>query len=227
MTAIALSKFLAAEFNTYIRDDLLMTAPAKATVVGNTFDVASPNSIEEIHPSALATGIEKTTTLGHVASNPCCILKKTALFTIADNANVVVTGWAADRNDSVGGVAMFSSGANDQLVIRETATYDVGVQARWTSNATNTIRVLYVIANGTVPGSASGIISSVEVGLTAAAGLSFDNPILCEARFFIATGTVLRVIALQNSGAPLDLRGSAQLPMYFWARKVPDHGGDI
>lgn len=50
MTAIAHSVFSAAQFNTHIRDNLLETAPAKATQSGTIFCGTGPNGIAERFP---------------------------------------------------------------------------------------------------------------------------------------------------------------------------------
>lgn len=49
-TAVAGSVFQAAQFNTYIRDNLNETAPAKATVPGSIFAVTGTNAIAERTP---------------------------------------------------------------------------------------------------------------------------------------------------------------------------------
>jgi len=47
MTAVAGSVFTAAQFNTYIRDNLNETAPAKATTAGSHFAVSDTNQIAQ------------------------------------------------------------------------------------------------------------------------------------------------------------------------------------
>lgn len=47
MTAVAGSVFTAAQFNTFIRDNLLETAPAKATTAGRHFAATGLNTIAE------------------------------------------------------------------------------------------------------------------------------------------------------------------------------------
>ena len=47
MTAVANSVFTAAQFNTFVRDNLNETAPAKATTAGSHFAVAGVNQIAE------------------------------------------------------------------------------------------------------------------------------------------------------------------------------------
>lgn len=52
MTAVASTVFTAAQFNTYVRDNLNETAPAKATVAGQIFVSTAANSIAARTPAA-------------------------------------------------------------------------------------------------------------------------------------------------------------------------------
>lgn len=62
MTAVAGSVFTAAQFNTYVRDNLNETAPAKATTAGSYFVGTGSNSIEErIFSDAIVETSEGTT----------------------------------------------------------------------------------------------------------------------------------------------------------------------
>lgn len=61
MTAIAGSVFTAAQFNQFIRDNLLETAPAKATTAGAHFAVSGVNAIEERISATSATLASDTT----------------------------------------------------------------------------------------------------------------------------------------------------------------------
>lgn len=62
MTAIAGSVFTAAQFNTFVRDNLAETAPAKATTPGAHFAVSATNQItERVASAATNTGTGQTT----------------------------------------------------------------------------------------------------------------------------------------------------------------------
>lgn len=62
MTAIAGSIFTAAQFNTFVRDNLAETAPAKATTPGSFFATSASNQIAERIPNAsVALGADTTT----------------------------------------------------------------------------------------------------------------------------------------------------------------------
>jgi hypothetical protein len=62
MTAVANSTFTAAEFNTYVRDNLNETAPAKSTGAGGYFVGNAVNSIAERRASSAADLTAGTTT---------------------------------------------------------------------------------------------------------------------------------------------------------------------
>lgn len=58
MTAVAGTLFPAADFNTFVRDNMAQTAPEKATTPGSIFAVTGENEIEERTPGAY-TDFEK------------------------------------------------------------------------------------------------------------------------------------------------------------------------
>ena len=62
MTAVASSVFTAAQFNTFLRDNLNETAPAKATTSGAYFVVSGTNEITERIPATVNTLVSETTT---------------------------------------------------------------------------------------------------------------------------------------------------------------------
>lgn len=62
MTATPNTAFTAAQFNTHIRDNLLETAPAKATAVGSLFAVSATNQIQQRTPTGSTVGTTQTTT---------------------------------------------------------------------------------------------------------------------------------------------------------------------
>jgi len=62
MTAIAGSVFTASQFNTFVRDNLAETAPAKATTPGSFFATSATNQIAERIPNASVNLTPDTTT---------------------------------------------------------------------------------------------------------------------------------------------------------------------
>lgn len=66
MTAVANTAFTAAQFNTFIRDNLLETAPAKATTPGSYFVTTDTNNIEErVAQSQIISMAESTTSTSY------------------------------------------------------------------------------------------------------------------------------------------------------------------
>lgn len=66
MTAVANTAFTAAQFNTYVRDNLLETGPAKATTAGSIFVGTGANSIAERLPTnQFVTNIETTSSTSY------------------------------------------------------------------------------------------------------------------------------------------------------------------
>ena len=61
MTAVAGNAFTAAQFNTYVRDNLLETAPAKATATGGHFVSTGANAIAERFPQAALVSANEST----------------------------------------------------------------------------------------------------------------------------------------------------------------------
>lgn len=62
MTAVANAVFTAAQFNTHVRDNLLETAPAKATAAAGIFVTTGANAIAERFPTAETQATSGTTT---------------------------------------------------------------------------------------------------------------------------------------------------------------------
>lgn len=62
MTATANSAFTAAQFNTHVRDNLLETAPAKATTAGRHFVATGANAIAEREVKQAQVATAQTTT---------------------------------------------------------------------------------------------------------------------------------------------------------------------
>lgn len=62
MTAVSNSVFTAAQFNTFIRDNLNETAPAKATTSGAHFAVSGTNEISERYSATASVLVNESTT---------------------------------------------------------------------------------------------------------------------------------------------------------------------
>jgi hypothetical protein len=64
MTAVANNVFTAAQFNTHVRDNLLQTAPGKATTAGRIFVTTAANTIEERPVNSATVVTAQSTTTG-------------------------------------------------------------------------------------------------------------------------------------------------------------------
>lgn len=62
MTAVANTAFTAAQFNTYVRDNLNTTAPAVATAAGRLIVTTGLNAVTERVPDVATIGTSQTTT---------------------------------------------------------------------------------------------------------------------------------------------------------------------
>lgn len=61
MTAVANAVFSSSQYNTHVRDNLLETAPAKATAAGTYFVATGPNHIQERVPSTQEVSTNEST----------------------------------------------------------------------------------------------------------------------------------------------------------------------
>ncbi len=132
MTAIANSVFTAAQFNTHVRDNLLETAPAKATTNGRYFVATGTNSIAERASDTAFIGTSETTT--STSYTDLATVGPSVTVTTGTRAFVVVTSFA--NNGTAGTSNSFayeisgatSSAANDNhrgIYVREGNTTGV------------------------------------------------------------------------------------------------------
>lgn len=86
MTAVANSVYTAAQFNAHVRDNLLETAPAKATAAGQLFVSTGVNAIAARTPAVARVATGQTTTSVNSFGD---------LSTVGPTVSSVVTGSAA------------------------------------------------------------------------------------------------------------------------------------
>lgn len=102
MTATANTAFTAAQFNTYVRDNLNETAPAKATVAGQIFVATGANAIaaRTISPATVLTAEStgSTTFAALTTAGP------TAASVVTGTQALVIISCQTDNN-SAGGVS--------------------------------------------------------------------------------------------------------------------------
>ncbi len=128
MTATSGSVFTAAQFNTYVRDNLLETAPAKATAAGQLFVSTAANAIaaRTVGADFIATQETSTsTTYTNLATNgPAVTATTSASAIVAIYATLQVTGGTAAWM-SYGITGATTSAENDNRAI-EVAANAVG-----------------------------------------------------------------------------------------------------
>lgn len=98
MTAVAGNVFTAAQFNTHIRDNLLETGPAKATVAGRFLVTAGANSIAE----RVITQAEVLTSESTTATSNTDLATVGPTVTVTTGTAALVF-WSCEMFNNVGG----------------------------------------------------------------------------------------------------------------------------
>lgn len=110
MTAVAGSVFTAAQFNTFIRDNLAETAPAKATTPGSFFTTSATNQITERVPAQATVNTSETTT--STTFTDLATVGPTVTVTTGVQALIVVSAEISNNTASQAGrIAVDISGA--------------------------------------------------------------------------------------------------------------------
>ncbi|MFE6846576.1 hypothetical protein [Streptomyces sp. NPDC057686] len=122
MTAVANTAFTAAQFNTYVRDNLLETAPAKAANHGGYFVTSSANSIVERKALSAAVDTAEGATVSG-SFDDLTTAGPTVTITTGSNA-IVFTSCRSYGNKTdqwqimgvdVSGASTFAASDNDSL----------------------------------------------------------------------------------------------------------------
>jgi hypothetical protein len=224
MTAVAHTAFPATSFNTYVRDNLLESAPAKATTQFSTFRVGQRiNSIDQV----AAAQIESNTAgvaqgAGSIASNPTAIAGIVESTIIATGTDTVLSNLImGTRDDTLAGRPMFSLSNPDRIVIQKTALYDCGMIVEWDTATGGTMRVGYILANTTSP-----VSPLPTVGLAGAIKPAAFGPVMrMRGVLPLVKGDIIRLLVWHDNGSSCFLAPSPQYPLYFWVRALPQHGG--
>ena len=161
MTAVANSTFTAAQFNTYVRDNLNETAPAKATAAGSYFVGSGINAIAERRAETaleLGTGTTSSTTYtdlgGGAAIGPTITLETgpAALIIVRCSAENSGGGSARMAYD-VSGATSLAAADNRGVGIFGSAGVNVNASdvSLWTAltPGTNTFTAKYRVSSGT------------------------------------------------------------------------------
>lgn len=168
MTAVANSVFTAAQFNTFVRDNLNETAPAKATTTGRWFVTGGLNSVVErqIGSNTIATTESLT---GTTAYSDLATVGPSVTVTTGDSAIVMLS--ARQENDTAGAQTLTSievGGASALAASDTNSLRDVSASGGQLSRATaatnltgltpgsNVFTMKYRITNAAQTGTWSG-----------------------------------------------------------------------
>ena len=158
MTAVAGSVFTAAQFNQHVRDNLLETAPAKATTAGGYFVATGTNAIvQRVRGNTYVDAFETTTSTSYVG------LTTAVAVTVTTGTSAVVMWGSNMRNNTAAQYCYTSiavSGATTTVAADATAIncdlsaideeVQVGNSAVFTLNAgSNTFTMKHRVQAGT------------------------------------------------------------------------------
>lgn len=161
MTAVPQSTLVANDWNTYIRDNLAETMPAKAATVGSYFVVDAVNSITEravAQDTNSSVGTRASSTYGHLsdATNSPSVTVTTGqqalvIWAVRFSATARLVDVAASVQ--VSGATSISADDNGALIGTISAANDVwrGMMIRYFDSltaGTNTFTLLYRSASG-------------------------------------------------------------------------------
>jgi hypothetical protein len=160
MTAVANSTFTAAEFNTYVRDNLNETAPAKATAAGGYFVGVGVNEIAErrvVSGSDLSSGTTTSTTYTDLTGSSVgpavtCVTGPSALVIVRGSLENSGAGSARMSYD-VSGAHVQAAADNRSVSVFGSAGVNVGAaEVALLSSmtpGTNTFTAKYRVSSGT------------------------------------------------------------------------------
>lgn len=158
MTAIAGASVFAADFNTYIRDNLLQTAPGQASTMSSWFPASGVNQLSERFPgqgNAIGSSTTTSTTYGNLADAVTTSVSTgtgtMALVSIYANINNSANGNRTWMSYAVSGATTIA--ADDSRSINHSSNQGM----RWGSTflvtsltpGTNTFTLQYRVTAGT------------------------------------------------------------------------------
>lgn len=123
MTFTANTVLTAAQLNTHLRDNLLETAPAKATQAGSLFIGAGPNKIEERIPKAHRVAASESTkvteyrSLGTMGPKVVVSTGTKALVFLAANVGSTATDQASYMSYAISGATSKDPSDNTALLV--------------------------------------------------------------------------------------------------------------
>lgn len=152
MTAVAGNAFSAAQFNTYVRDNLLETAPAKATTAGSYFVATGSHSIAErafvratnFTDTGSTTATDFTPTLTSGGTNPSVTVTTGSRAIVIIGAQMTTAGTITGGSGTIWCVLGYAVSGATTIA----ATEDEGMSFRNTSGFTgeslNTTRASFL-----------------------------------------------------------------------------------
>lgn len=163
MTAVANTAFTAAQFNTYIRDNLLETAPAKATGEGSWFVGNGPNqiverfwSVDEVSATATTTSTSYTDLASSSGPSVTCATSSRALVILTGNLTTNVKAEYAVMSFAVSGDSTVAAADTNALHIESAVDGDgtnmqasVVVPLSTLTPGNNTFTCKYRVTDGT------------------------------------------------------------------------------
>lgn len=160
VTAIAGATVTSADFNTYVRDNLSQTMPAKALNIGSLFAVASANSIVERIPASDLVSASETT--ASTSYTDLATVGPTVTVTSGTFMIIVVGGRLGPNTTAAQSVKMSwaisgatTRAANDTWAAGPTGLGTSGAiyTSRWyyagVTAGSNTVQAKYAVSGGT------------------------------------------------------------------------------
>lgn len=158
-------------------------------------------------------------------AGPSCILRRDTNFTVPNVGDTAVAWTVQERNDSVGGLAMWTSGATG-VTIRKAGTYTCGWRGVYSGVNAGSRGAFIVINGGDSGASVRGAPAIVKGGVTTnnVADTANGAFVFCSATCVLNVGDIVKAITIQDSGANLDIVSASdagQGKMRFWVMWEP------
>lgn len=149
MTAVAGNAFTAAQFNTYVRDNLLETAPNKATAAGGFIVTTGVNSIDQRFPQAALTSAAEQTSAPSASYGDLNTVGPSV--TVTCGTTVLISIYASLQSVTAGAHPHMSYGITGNTTVTATDATAIAYQS---STAGQSTRIgMTFLRTGMTPGS--------------------------------------------------------------------------
>lgn len=163
-------------------------------------------------------------------AGPACVLRRDTNFNVPAGVDTAIPWTVSERNDSVGGNAMWVANATG-VTIRKAGQYSIGMRGVYVANNTGTLRAGYIAVNGTDSG--AGVISNAPAVVEDAfqnytLGAGYGAIIKCQTSVVLAINDVVKATTYQDSAGALDIKSDTntlQGRMRFWVIWEPPYIG--